>query len=374
MRRHRQGSTGTMRRAKGASLLAAAMVAAVATPAPAAGCEPATLALDHPAGYPLGQVLAFGPRGTLGGTAEREVAGRYEQVAVLWRDGEPSLVGDVPQSYVADINDRGDVLITGGEWPDGRAAVLARGVARYLPSLYPEGAVYGARLNDRGDVAGAAIPEEGAPEVPVVWRKGREPEVLALPAGAEAGVAHGINDRGDVVGVVFGPDMFSAWMWHRDGSHEPLPLGTWPSGDPGVGIARVIDESGRIGGNTGPMHAPGAAATIWTTKGRQATALDDGWAQLLAGNDHGDFAGEAFDTPEREGVPQAILMSVGADPLTLVPLSGDVEDEGVAHAVSGPRQGDVTVGGSSTAPGGDGPVATLWRCAGAQGVPFGDAN
>jgi hypothetical protein len=322
--------------------------------------------LPTPAGWEQSEALAIGPRGLIGGFAWRGQRPAVVQNAVLWLHGKPHDLG-IP-GFVADINARGDVLVNSTfVGPVDRGIILQGSRRRDLEGLGGD-FVYVRRLNDRGDVAGSATDAEGV-ERPVMWRHGREPVELGLPAGAEWGYAQGINERRQLVGLVIGGPHGDgqAWLWEPDGSGRALGGEPFGPGDPGVSAANVIDDRGRAGGGFGSNIASQHFAAVWPGNSRRLFGFGGDSAGIFGSNGDGDFVGVAKSEPG--GANHVLLVRAGGRALTLMPRSGDWADVATAHGVTERDRGDVTVAGRSPAVPGGPSQATLWHCAYRQAFP-----
>jgi hypothetical protein len=330
------------------------------------GCRPSITLLPTPAGWEQSEALSIGPWGLIGGFAWKGEGRAVVQNAVLWLRGEPRDLG-IP-GFVADVNARGDVLVNSAFFgPVSRGIIVHGSQQRDLEGLGGD-FVYVRRLNDRGDVAGSATDAEGI-ERPVMWRHGRDPVELGLPAGAEWGFAQGINERRQLVGIVVGgPYGFGqAWLWEPDGRGRALGGGPFAPDDPGASIANVIDDRGRAGGDFGATLTPQLFAAVWVGNARRLLGFGGDFATILGANGDGDFVGIAHSEPG--GAHHILLTRAGGPALTLMPKSGDWADEASAHGASERFRGDVTVAGRSLAVPGGPAQATLWHCAYRQAFP-----
>jgi hypothetical protein len=322
--------------------------------------------LPTPSGWEHSDALAIGPRGLIGGRAWRGEGPEVVQNAILWLHGKPHDLG-IP-GFVADINARGDVLVNSTfVGPVDRSIILHGSRQRDLEGLGGD-FVSARRLNDRGDVAGSATDANGV-EHPVMWRQGREPVALGLPAGAEWGFARAINERRQLVGIVIGGPYGGgqAWLWEPDGSGRALGGGPFAPEDPGGGIANAIDDRGRAGGEFVATLTPQRFAAVWTGNARRLLGFGGDFATILGANGDGDFVGVARSEPG--GANHVLLVRAGGRALTLMPRSGDWADVATAHGVTERSRGDVTVAGRSPAVPGGPSQATLWHCAYRQAFP-----
>jgi len=149
--------------------------------------------------------------------------------AVRWIDGKSELIRRVPSGFmVADASRSGD--FAGVDNRNKQAWVYHGGRFNRL-TLPVDGVVTVRDMNDRGDVVGVV----GA--TVVVWPAGHpgRPRVLTAPdAGGSAAV--GIAADGTVVGNVSGGTPF---LWHPDGTGEPLPT---PAGVAGGAVGALVGD------------------------------------------------------------------------------------------------------------------------------------
>ena len=108
--------------------------------------------------------------------------------AVLWRDGvitRLTIPGATDQaSNALAVNDAGVAAVNAGRPGDItqlRSWVWRRGRATLLPTLPGGGGTQARRINDRGDVVGNAVAEDGHIH-PVLWHRGRITDLGLPPA------------------------------------------------------------------------------------------------------------------------------------------------------------------------------------------------
>jgi len=118
----------------------------------------------------------------------------------VWRQGRTTQLAE----GVADINRRGQVVVGGVLWENGKSTVLLQGADKspVLRSLHPYNVVAVA-INDRGQVVGAV--EGSNPDRktswqhPFLWENDTMIDLGTL-GGTGAGYANAINERAQVVG------------------------------------------------------------------------------------------------------------------------------------------------------------------------------
>jgi hypothetical protein len=223
------------------------------------------------------------------------------------------------------INNLGDVV--GVTWSDDAARLRATlwpaggGPARELGTF--DGAdSEPLDINDRGDVVGS-IGNTRA----ILWPAGGGP-----PRDLGPGLAHAINERGDIVGLT----RSGTTLWPADGGaiRNLAALGgtytqTWP---------KSINDRGDV---VGYSFAPGGhayRATLWLADGgppRDLGTLGDAYpnSQAFGINDRGDIVGVSFADFRS---PRATLWpSAGGPPVDLGVLSGGSRSRAVSISTSG---------------------------------------
>ena len=319
-----------------------------------------------PAGNPFSQATFVNNHGLVTGV---DTAPDGSQHAVLWRQGQildissPGLGG--LNSIAGGVNESG--LVVGGAETSSKdpnnenfcgygtglqcsAFLWQDGVFTPLPSLGGPNSGWGG-INSRGEVAGyaenntrdpdcrAGVAVNGTgPQVldfeAVIWGPGPgEKRELPPLSGDKVGVAFGINDNGQAVGMsglcsntvlpgfAAGPH---AVLWERDGSvHDLGNLGGTVDPDVlGVGtVAFAINNQGQV---TGLAALPGNQTNhpfLWTTEtGMQDLGVPPGdlGAAGLGINNRGQVVGSSFSPPGlMGGNSRAVLWETGAPPLDL---------------------------------------------------------
>jgi probable HAF family extracellular repeat protein len=151
----------------------------------------------------------------------------------LWERGKMRDLGYFKgRSAVAvDINNAGQVLVHTNPFvwdqPD-RAFVWDHGRKTDIGTL--GGDTRGVMINDRGQVL-AVSDDEAGEEHPVLWYRGALRD-LGMPPGSSFVDVTDLNERGDVVGVVWIQGSGAQYVWWPRGRTDPVllgvPLGSWP--------------------------------------------------------------------------------------------------------------------------------------------------
>lgn len=216
-------------------------------------------------------------RGDIVGWSSEDPYGREKNRAVLWSNGKIYDLGVLPghaQSFATAINDPGEVVgysaPAGGSphaviWRNGRITDL--GTPPW--STYSEGSA----INNRGQVAGRGGLRAFR------WTDGEFVDLGILPGDNLFVEAHGMNDPGEVVGLVAPPSGITTTAFRWDGeTMTALP------GLPGsfVGIGMGINNSGVIAGrvDVGNPFVRTSHAVIWTREGK-LTDLGTGIAYAI---------------------------------------------------------------------------------------------
>jgi len=149
-------------------------------------------------------------------------------------------VGSDCCSHPVDINESSDVLVSSQHYEEGdggfpqRAFVWRAGtrIMIDLPEAYRDFNVEARDINDRGEVVGLLY--GGSRDLPFVWRSGTM-TVLETPSGGH-GNAEAINNAGVIAGSIFGGDRERAVVW-RDGVAYDIGI---------AGRATAINEAGHV--------------------------------------------------------------------------------------------------------------------------------
>jgi uncharacterized membrane protein len=272
---------------------------------------------------------------------------------VNYADGQP-VAAEVWYSAARGINERGQIAAYVGVGPDGytQPAIFQHGVYRLLPPAPWDVGGSALAINDRGDAVG------GSGGVPVFWRRGQFIE-LPTPWG-NGGLAYSVNNAGEVVGWAFDADFIQRpVLWRPQKRDRGDGNINWDLVvlDLSPGYARVISDSGHIGGIAGPDFN-----VIGLTGFPMAWDVDGGRTVLhpLAGVTVGAANG-VNERGERVGYigingsppyPVAVYWrDEHADPVGLGSIATDGSGFGFARAING--RGDVVgLSGDGNADGG----------------------
>jgi hypothetical protein len=154
---------------------------------------------------------------------------------IRYTDGRMERLRNAPEDFkvVGSANRAGDFTTT--DYREVRGWVYRHG--SFAELALPSGAtkVELIDINDAGDVLGTVTPADATRREAVVWTHGRpdRPRVLDTPAGLSSR-AYGIAWDGTVVGEVFDGASLTSFLWHPDGTGEPLPRPAEISQDGGV--------------------------------------------------------------------------------------------------------------------------------------------
>lgn len=184
--------------------------AAVASLANAEGYKFRSLTIE---GQPGVSAAAVSNRGVVVGAV---VAGDAGNGAAIWKRGQPTLLADLGPSgsrpYA--INDRGQVAGYSIDDIEARAVVWNGTVPTILRAPVGSGQapMTATAINDRGQAAGNTFPYNELQSQAVKWVG--TVGVFLDRLGANVSVASGINNSGDVVGYIEGPN--------GSGTREPV--------------------------------------------------------------------------------------------------------------------------------------------------------
>jgi probable HAF family extracellular repeat protein len=237
--------------------------------------------------------------------------GSFEfQHAVLWDHGTATDLGTLGTTNYGfafgnayGINDRGQIVGVYADFEVRTAVMWSRGAITDLPAQ-GRGYSYAFSINNRGQVVGGsqAAPSPFAEDEPVLWGSGTITNLGTLSAmyGKGSGDAYGINDRDQIVGVVW-PDTgcSHAILW----DHGTITALANHPGTTCGSDATAINAQGEIVGTatstaSGPGHAVLWADNTVTDLGTlpggtssAATAINArgqivGWAQTASGVQH----------------------------------------------------------------------------------------
>ena len=264
--------------------------------------------------------VAVNARGQVVGgstTAPGQQLGGPGTRAFLWQDGRLTDLGTLPGgdfSQATGINDAGQVIGFANRRPGTPIqAVLWQGGAPTELGTLP-GAVGGRAnaINNRGQVVGVAIRGPDQPLRAVLWAGGQVTD-LGLPAGHAASRAFAINDTGLIAGRAsdatepVNPSICPAPLrcvplLYRDGAWVQLAT---PPGSPN-GLASGVNNAGQVVGLTQPPDGAGRAL-LWD--GTAVTDLNtlipagSGWAltEALGITDRGQIVGNGLLNGQQRG-------------------------------------------------------------------------
>ncbi len=209
--------------------------------------------------------------------------------AVLWDRGTITDLGALPgavysQSGATAINERGQIVgysSSSVDFGSDHAVVWKNGKITDLGAP-PQGASYATDINNRAEIVGSSQAYDAYPHA-TLWSKGTTTDLGLLPAAVYSN-AHGINDRGQVVGVSGNPNP-EAWehavIWERGTMTD---LGTLPGGS--HSFAFDINAAGVVAGMSdagdGQFHA-----VIW----QRGVIRDLGVGEASGINNRGQVVG-----------------------------------------------------------------------------------
>lgn len=230
----------------------------------------------------------------------------------VWRNGVTTILPPLPGHTAATaraINNFG-VIVGQSGGPGGPRPV------RWINGIPEDLGVFGTNngmsagvaeaINDSGVIVGTAS-KTGAGNQAFVWQDGVMTELGTLPIGSCPSIssATGINESGVIVGQseegTAAPDCTLKPVRWVNGVIEALPSGP-------IGIAHDINDHGDIVGNTGPPQT----ATLW--RNGEAISLGglDGFAQSIASdiNEDGVIVARSAFLPLQGGVIRSYTVVV----------------------------------------------------------------
>jgi hypothetical protein len=335
------------------TLIAAAAAATVplqpASAAPGRGADCVIEVLPMPDGHSFSIVTGMSDDGSVIAYRAYDLQS-YVRYPYLYEDGE---VTEVPipgeDQQIADVNEDG--LAVGFTYLDGMQ----------LPYVFRDGKLAELAANDGGMAHG--VNEDGDivgvtgqyPEIPVIWRDGEvKPVELPLPDNAVSGEASAIDDDGTIVGHYEDAETgaFKPYLWHPDGTGEELPM---PKGvDPATAHSYAADiADGWVSGYLGTDA--GVTGIRWNLEDGTAEALDLEFAPAV--NEEGTAAGEAF--------PHAAYQEEDGKAVKLPGLSDPDDNWFGDSATEVDDDGEVFAGQSFAGEDADGGhilKAVLWTC------------
>jgi len=211
-------------------------------------------------------------------------------------------------------------------------------------------------MNNRGQITGFAettIPDPGCASpshtmLPVLWEKG-QPQPLPTVGGDLDGAANALNDRGQVVGYSGTCTAgLHAILW-EDGKANPLQ-------DLGAGAqAFGVNDQGQIVGLVGSPDSPTFYAALWEngTLTNLGTVPGD-FAAIASGiNNRGQIVGSTLDSSfnfdrnafiYQDGVMTSLSKLFPADSNLYPTMANQINDRGqivgMATVLSGPHMGE----------------------------------
>ena len=218
-----------------------------------------------------GQASAINNRGQITGFAETTVSDSSCPASspskihspVIWEDGKVRAlhtVGSDPDGEANGINDQGQAIGSSGTCTAGLHAVLweKNGTASSLPDLGTAGAAaFG--INNRGQIVGLVPSLDGTTFYAALWQNGANGVVTNLGTlGDFAAIASGINDKGQVVGSTLDSTFnfdARAFIWQDDVMTDlstlfPASSNLYPT------MANQINERGQIVGMATVLSGP----------------------------------------------------------------------------------------------------------------------
>jgi probable HAF family extracellular repeat protein len=186
----------------------------------------------------------------------------------LWQNGHmsalPTLGGNNGQA--SDINNRGQIAGT-AETTDtdptcspfhiSLPVIWEDGKAQPLPTVDHEPDGFAFAINDQGQAVGYSGTCTRALHA-VLWEGGT---AFPLPGIGRGGIAQGINNQGQIVGLVGSPGTFFAALWQNGAVGAVTNLGTLP-GD-FAALATGINSRGQVVGSTLDSSGNWSHAFIW---------------------------------------------------------------------------------------------------------------
>jgi uncharacterized membrane protein len=279
----------------------------------------------------------------------------------LWDHGVVRTLGE-SDGWAADITNAG-VLVGNAhaDTPNARAFSWYRGTSHLLPIPDWATSSFVRRINQHDDAVGNLTAADGS-GVAVEWRHLRTVRVLPVPAGF-SGDAEGINDAGDIVGDIGNDTTQIAWEWGHDGSSHALQ----PEYRVGFSQANLINNRGVAAGGLDFGGQLGLWAATWSRGSVSKLGPfgpEPNFTFAFGQDQLGDYVGSGTYSPDDFSLHVFVMRAGSGTMLTMLPLSGNVDDRSNAHAVVPAYMGQpgIAVGGESTTSNGD-DHATVWTCA-----------
>lgn len=200
------------------------------------------------------------------------------------------LAGLPPGSAAQAMNDNGQVVVNTTDGLTSHAFLWERGQITNLGSLGGSDTyVWG--INASGIVVGESQDAKGV-HYPFIWKDGAMTGLIEAGDKPRPGVAYAVNDAGRVVGVLYGPDVATGFVWSAGKFTElPPPAGTDWTDSTAWDINAAGDVSGEI---LGPA---GSAAASWHENQATVLPISDGAVSeaALAIDSHGNAFGRSTD-------------------------------------------------------------------------------
>ena len=202
-----------------------------------------------------GQASHINNRGQIAGTADTADTDPgcppfHVSLPALWEDGKvqplPTVGGD-PDGFAFDINSQGQAAGFSGTCTNALHAVSwTNGTASPLPDI--GGGAIAEGINDRGQIVGIIGSADGTTEFGALWQNGELTNLGTLP-GDFAAIATGINNRGQVVGSTLDSNFFwsHGFIW-QDGVMTDLNTLFPEDTNLFATMANKINERGQISG------------------------------------------------------------------------------------------------------------------------------
>jgi probable HAF family extracellular repeat protein len=206
-----------------------------------------------------GQITGFAENGTVDSSCSANATNNRIQLPVIWEDGKARAlptVGSDPDGEANAINDRGQAVGYSGTCIAALHPVLweKNGTVLALPDLGTGGFAFG--INNQGQIVGLVSSPDGTTFYAALWRNGALTNLRTLP-GDHAAIASGINDKGQVVGSTLDSSFnwSQAFIW-QDGVMTSLDTLFPASSNLNPTMANQINERGQIVGMATVLSGP----------------------------------------------------------------------------------------------------------------------
>lgn len=229
-----------------------------------------------------GQITGFAENGSVDSTCPPGATNNRITLPVLWEKGKVQplpRVGRDPDGEANGLNDQGQAIGYSGTCTAALHAVLwdKNGTASPLPDLGAGANAFG--INDHGEIVGLV----GSPDSPTfyaaLWQNGVITNLGTLP-GDFAAIASGINNRGQIVGSTLDSNFnfdLHAFIW-QDGVMTDLNTLFPADSNLYATMANQINERGQIVGMATVLSGPHAGET----HAFLATPVDESLGQSVA--------------------------------------------------------------------------------------------